>query len=92
METIKIECPFCNKPIKVFYRPAIRRELKKTSWGGSKKAFTIDKESMILPDKCPYCGKTKKEIEKRLKEGKVLSREEIIKRAKEAGLPLKIKG
>jgi hypothetical protein len=46
---------------------------------------------MILLDKCPSCGKTKKEIEKALKEGKQLSNEEIIKRMKEAGLPLRIK-
>ena len=43
----------------------------------------------ILVTKCPNCGKTKKEIEDRLKHGKRPSREDIIKRAKEAGLPLR---
>ena len=46
----------------------------------------------VISEKCPNCGKTKKEIQKRLKEGPKLSHEEIIRRAKEAGLPLKIKG
>lgn len=43
----------------------------------------------VLSEKCSNCGKSKKEIEKALKKGISLSHKEIIRRAKEAGLPLK---
>ena len=62
------------------------------SAGTKRKAYRTREKYEIITDKCSNCGKTKKEIEKRLKEGKVPSREEVIRRAKEAGLPLKIKG
>ncbi len=49
-------------------------------------------EDIVLVAKCPNCGKTKEEIEKRLKEGKVPSREEVIRRMREIGLdPTKLK-
>jgi len=40
----------------------------------------------LLSEKCANCGKSKKEIEKVLKEGKQPSNEEIVRRMKEAGL------
>ena len=92
MEERIINCPFCEKPIRAFYKPSILREMKKSSWGGSKSSFKRDEERLILPEKCPNCGKSGKEIEKILKEGKQLSHDEIIKRMKEAGLdPSKLK-
>jgi len=46
----------------------------------------------VLADKCPDCGKSKKEIEKALAKGKELPNEEIVRRLREAGLdPTKLK-
>jgi endogenous inhibitor of DNA gyrase (YacG/DUF329 family) len=92
VDIIIIECPFCGKSIKALHKPALVREIKKSSWGGSKKSYKTDAEVFEVTEDCPNCGKTKKEIEKALKHGKEPSNEEIIKRMKEAGLPLKIKG
>jgi len=88
-----IKCPICGQgDITTLYTPKIMI----TRYGraaSNKKAITYfkDEKYQVLSDKCPNCGKSKKEIEKRLKEGKEPSNEEIIKRMKEAGLPLKIK-
>lgn len=41
---------------------------------------------------CPYCGKTKEEIKKRLTEGKPMDREAVLKRMRDMGLdPAKVK-
>jgi endogenous inhibitor of DNA gyrase (YacG/DUF329 family) len=92
VDVITIECPFCGKPIKAFHKPALVREVKKASWGGSKKSYRTDAEVFEVTEDCQTCGKSKKEIENALKHGKEPSNEEIIKRMKDAGLPLKIKG
>jgi uncharacterized Zn finger protein len=92
MEVISVECPFCGKSLKALHRPPLVREKKKSSWGGSRKSFTRDEEILEILEDCTNCGKSKKEIENALKHGKELTNEEIIKRMKEAGLPLKIKG
>jgi len=60
----------------------------------SKKPITYykDEKYEILIEKCPNCGKSKKEIEKALKHGKELPNEEVLKRLREAGLdPSKLK-
>lgn len=89
---IEVSCPFCGKSIRALHRPALVRERKKSSWGGSKKSYIRDQEIFEVVEDCPHCGKSKKEIEKALKEGKQPSNEEIIKRIKEAGLdPTKLK-
>ncbi len=91
----EIECPFCNKgKIKVLYKPSMIRftASSSASVGTKRKAFRTQEKYEVLVNKCPNCGKTKKEIEKRLKEGKPIPHKELIRRIKEAGLPLKIKG
>ena len=89
-----IKCPFCEKgDITTLYTP----RMMVTSYGRaghSKKAMNYfkDEKYEILSEKCPNCGKSKKEIEKALKEGKEPSREEVLKRLREAGLdPNKLK-
>ena len=92
MDEIKINCPFCDTSIKALYKPALKRELKKTTWGGNKPTITTDKEILIVIEDCPNCKKTKNEIQKALKEGKELPNEEVLKRLREAGLdPSKLK-
>jgi hypothetical protein len=92
MDEIKINCPFCDTPLKAVHRPALKRELKKTTWGGNKPAITRDAEILIVMGDCPKCGKSKKEIELALKQGKEPSNEEVVRRLREAGLdPSKLK-
>jgi endogenous inhibitor of DNA gyrase (YacG/DUF329 family) len=89
---ITIECPFCGKAIKAFHKPALVREVKKSSWGGSKKSYKTDAEVFEAIEDCPNCKKTKGEIEQALKHGKEPSHEEVIRRLKEAGLdPTKLR-
>lgn len=92
-EVLTIECPFCKqKTIRVMHRPEVY-STQTIRVGSNRKTIpnlTPSKDE-VLSEKCSSCGKTKKEIEKALKEGVPPSREEIIRRAKEAGLPLVIK-
>lgn len=92
-ETKIIKCPFCEKgDITTLYTPG----MMVTKYGrasSNKKAINYfkDEKYQILTDKCPSCGKSKREIEGAMKHGKGLTNEEIIRRMREAGLPLKIK-
>lgn len=86
-----IKCPFCKEgDITTLYTPKIMVTHYSRA-ASNKKAMTYfkDEKYAIISQKCPNCGKTKTEIQKMLKEGKQLSMDEVIKRAKEAGLPLK---
>ena len=91
--TRDIECPFCKTKIKALYKPSVLQfHVSRISAKTARVPFRTQEKYEILVEKCPNCGKSKKEIEKRLKEGKQPSNEEIIRRMKEAGLPLRIKG
>lgn len=90
-EIITQKCPFCKQgDIKVSHTPQVY-STQTIRVGSNRK--TIPKltggKDEVISEKCPNCGKTKKELEKALKEGVQPSRESIIKRMKEAGLPLK---
>ena len=76
-----IKCPFCKEgdiTVLYFEREAVS---KITRAAGNTKTITYmkDPRTEVLTEKCPNCGKTKKELEKRIKEGSKPSREEIIK-------------
>jgi len=93
-EILVIECPFCKQEtIKVMHTSETYTTQRTKAAG---KIKTIPKLSPskdeILIEKCPNCSKTKREIEEALKHGKELSREDVIKRLREAGLdPSKLK-
>jgi endogenous inhibitor of DNA gyrase (YacG/DUF329 family) len=92
-EKITIECPFCKKlTIEVIHSPEVY-STQTIRVGSNKKTIPnlTPAKDQILTVKCPNCGKPKKEIEYALKHGVPLSNEEIIKRLKEAGVPLKLK-
>lgn len=91
-EVRTIKCPFCKEgEIKISYTPE-RYTTQTIIVGSNRKTIPklIPAQQEVLSDKCPKCGKTKKELQKALKEGVKPSRKEVIKRMKEAGLPLKI--
>lgn len=87
-ERIAMDCPFCKqKVIQVMYEPSHLEFVYSHAAGKSvKKAFNKPEKYEILSDKCPNCGKSKKDIENSLKYGKEPSNEEVIRRLREAGL------
>jgi hypothetical protein len=87
-----VKCPFCNEgEINVMYTPKAYG-YQVTRAASNKKTIPkmFPEKYVVLVSNCPVCKHTKAEIEKRLKEGKQLSKEEIIKRMQEAGLPTRI--
>ena len=91
--TKEIECPFCKEKIKVLYKPSMLQfKVSRVAAKTARVPYRTKEKYEVLVDKCPKCGKTKKQIKKALEEGIPPSHEEVIRRAKEAGLPLKIKG
>ena len=91
----KIECPFCGKgEIKILHILPIKSGSFGSVSGGQKFADgKISKEREDVQNDCPQCGVKKEKIQKKLKEGslsKPLSRKEVLKRLKDAGLPTKV--
>lgn len=89
-----MDCPFCEKvKIKVRYKPSVKMKKRSiTATLGSRYNLKISKEIYEVLEDCPNCGKTRKEIEKRLIEGKPMDREAVLKRMRDMGLdPAKVK-
>jgi len=93
-EILTVECPFCkSKVIKLLHTPAMYT-VDRVMVGSNRKSVPrlSNEKDELLCDKCPNCGKPRKEIEKALKYGKEPSHEEVIRRLREAGLdPTKLK-
>lgn len=88
-----IPCPFCDeKTIKTIYTPPLRRTASKSygSKGGTIVIGTPEKYEVLSG--CSNCRKSRKEVEKKIKEpeSKPPSHKEILKRLKEAELPTKV--
>jgi hypothetical protein len=92
-EQKSIECPFCKAKIQCLYKPSVLQfSISRISSKTTRTPYMTQEKYEILVNKCPNCGKTKKEIEEALKHGKELPNEEILKRLREAGLdPSKLK-
>jgi len=86
------ECPFCGKnTIKVIFFPRTALA-QKGSFGGSKVWMKVSKEKFIVQSGCSECSKTKEEVEKALNEKKEPSKDEVLRRLREAGIdPTKLK-
>jgi phage FluMu protein Com len=93
MEFYKIACPFCkSQTIVVVHRPPTLITKSCRGSGTTRSSSFKTKDEIRIISGCSNCGKTKEEIEKALKHGKEPSREEVIKRMREAGLdPTKLK-
>lgn len=96
IQNLILKCPFCGKgDIEVLYVPSSVR-FKKGTYGGSKKGVIRSQEkTMVQTNKCPNCGKSDKEIQKKTDgtEEKNITKEEHLKRLerlKAMGLPTKI--
>ena len=69
-----LECPFCKKGIIEFlYKPSVY-SAKRTSCraGKSTTLRKTSEEIVIITQKCPVCGKTAEEIEKKWREEGVI--------------------
>ena len=86
-----IKCPFCEiGEITILYTPTVM-VTKYARASSNRKAITYPKPEkyQVVTEKCPNCGKPKKGIKKALEEGIPITHEEVIRRAKASGLPLK---
>lgn len=93
-EIIEQECPFCKEgKIKILHREETYSFQRPHASSNVKTIPKISPEKYeVFSEKCPNCGKSKKELEKALEKGKEPSREDVIKRLREAGLdPSKLK-
>lgn len=91
----KIECPFCNKGIVEIHHilPVKNDNLSSTVGDRRARVSHESPEREDVQNDCPSCGAKKEAIEKKLRAGsptKPLSRQEILKRLKDAGLPTKV--
>jgi hypothetical protein len=91
-EIMIIECPFCKeKTIKIMHSPEVYTTQTIRVGSNRKTIPNLTKaKDEVLSEKCSNCEKSRKEIQKALKEGPKMSHEELLKRIKEAGLPTKI--
>jgi len=90
---IELECPFCGKMgVTAKYFPPSLGSKKSRSAAGSKTQIFRVKERYEAISGCKFCGKTDKEVEKALKEGKPDTDKEkkILERLKEQGFSSEI--
>jgi sarcosine oxidase delta subunit len=88
---VDVECPFCGKKFKAkYWPPSIETHSSRSAAKSHTGWHRVPERYYFLS--CPNCGKNRKEIEKKWKEGKELSREDTLKRLREAGLdPTKLR-
>jgi len=89
IERMKVECPFCGKLVVevIHYLPILQTATSRTS-AKSVTKFYRTKEKYEVQSPCPNCGKSVKQIQEVLNEGKkdVDKEKKIMKRLKEQGL------
>src|SRR5437667_377120 len=92
---LKVRRPFCDKSeIDVIYTPArVERKISRGRGINKTTPTWIEERYEVIKD-CPSCSKTASQIEKALSKGteesKSPSRQEILKRLRDAGLPTKV--
>ena len=88
-EKMKLECPFCGKlVVDAIYSPSMLQTATSRSSAKTITKFYKTKEKYEVQSSCPNCGKSAKEIQKVLEEGKKDPKKDkkILKRLKEQGL------
>lgn len=89
-----IKCPLCKEGDIIISFRERRFTTKIVRAGSNRKTIPqeIPERIDVIIEKCPICGKGKKEIERALKHGKEPSREDVIARLKALGIdPSKVK-
>ena len=86
---VELECPFCGKKgvTAKYFPPSLGSKTSRSAGGSKTKIFRV-KERYEGISGCKFCGKSDKEIEKAMKEGKSDAKkdERILKRLKEQGI------
>ena len=88
-ENVKLKCPFCEKDtIDAIYIPPVLQSATSRTSAKSITKFYQTKEKYEIQSGCSNCGKSQKEVEKTLKEGKEDTKKEkkIMERLKSQGL------
>ena len=84
------DCPFCGShTIKILHIPFVANTFASKCRAGGRNTVIQKSDDKVLSG-CENCGKSQKEVEKALNEGKEISHEERIKRMKESGLPTQL--
>lgn len=88
VESVLIECPFCKNKVKAIFYPSILQSATSRTSDKSVTKFYRTKEKYEVQSSCPNCGKSAKEIQKVLNEGKKNPERDkkILERLKEQGL------
>jgi len=88
-ENITLECPFCHKMTitAIHYPPVLQTSVSRAA-GRTSTKFYQTKEKTEVTSGCSNCGKSQKEVEKALKEGKEDTEKEkrILERLKQQGI------
>lgn len=87
-ENITIECPFCHKEtISAINYPPVLQTSTSHAAGRAVTRYFYTKEKTEVTSGCSNCGKSQKEVEKALKEGKKDTEKEkkILERLKKQG-------
>lgn len=88
IQEVELECPFCGKlGVTAKYFPPSLGSKTSRSAGGSKTQIFRVKERYEAVSGCKFCGKSDKEVEKAMKEGKKDTEKEkrILERLKKQG-------
>lgn len=91
VENITIECPFCHKKtISAVHYPPVLQTSTSHAAGKTKTQYYYTKDRYEIHSGCFKCGKSIRQVEKALKEGKKDPEKDkrIMKRLKEQGLDL----
>jgi hypothetical protein len=90
VEIVKIECPYCHEKTisSIYYPPVVQSMTTRSAGAGKSTKFYQTKEKYEIQSGCSKCGKSQKEVEKALKEGKEDTEKEkkIFERLKAQGI------
>lgn len=71
VENVKLKCPFCEKDtVDAIYIPPVLQSATSRTSAKSITKFYQTKEKYEIQSGCSNCGKSQKEVEKALNEGK----------------------
>lgn len=88
----EIECPFCKKAtVKMFHKEGYRQASTSRISGKSATTFTTVPDTYEVLEDCPNCGKTRKQIQKKLDGEEEIDHKKVLERMKKQGLPTEIR-
>jgi len=87
-ESIKLKCPFCQKETisAIYIPPVLQTAVSRSAAKGSVTKFYKTKEKYEITSGCPNCGKSLKEVRKKLEGFGRDKEKEVIERLKKQGL------